>query len=77
MAQKFEKLYVIAYYKKRSGIWSTAILHDASIDDAHAWNQYQTQEAEEETTLCLPSFKSWKRKDPSDFKANFYQASGE
>lgn len=74
---RFEKLYVIAYYTKRSGIWSTAILHDATIDDAYAWNRYQTEEAEEETTLCLPSFKSWKRKTLADFKDNFYQSFGE
>lgn len=78
MAQRIAKLYVIAHYPKRSGIWSTAILHDATLDDAYAWNKYQTEQAGEETILCLPSFHNWKRKpEPSDFKDNFYQTFGE
>ena len=78
MAQRMAKLYVIAHYPKRSGIWSTAVLHDATMDDAFAWNKYQTEQAGEETILCVPSFRTWKRrKESAEFKDNFDLIIGE
>ena len=72
MIEKRQKeLYVAAYYKHRGGIWSIAILKDATVQDAKDWNEYQTRRCGEETTVCLSQPDIFERKENTNFEERF------